>query len=212
VTVRVIVSVSVLAGALLLTQFRSVGEPVPVRQPLRTLPRTLGDWPAREDSVLDPDVIRTLELSDYLMRRDVDPSGRSVWLYVGYWAAQRRGAQMHSPKNCLPGSGWEAVDSAIVQLPVPSSDGPISLNRYLVQKGTEQQLVLYWYQYQRDTVADEIRARMRLVKNSVVHHRTDGALVRLSTAVKSATLSATQDVLAGYVEHLYPRLIQHLPD
>jgi len=79
------------------------------------------------------------------MRGYVDAAGRGLNLYIAYWDTQRKGAVIHSPKNCLPGAGWEAVESSLLTIPLPPPHPSIIVNRYLIQKDREQQVVLYWY-------------------------------------------------------------------
>jgi len=107
--VRVGVSLSLLVGALLVMHLRSAGEAVPIRKSLDSFPNAVGQWQAREGVLLDLDTLNVLRPKDYLMRRDQDPGGRSVFLFIAYWDSQRKGSQPHSPRNCLPGSGWERV-------------------------------------------------------------------------------------------------------
>ena len=96
---RVTLSCALLVGALLFLQFRSYGEAVPIRKSLDNFPAVVGDWREEEGVFFGEAVLNILKVKDYLMRRYVDPSGRSLWLYIGYWDTQRKGAQVHSPKN-----------------------------------------------------------------------------------------------------------------
>ena len=154
---RLALSCLLLLGALLVVQFRSAGEAVPIRKPFSTFPDHVAAWRAQQDSYLDPAMLDVLRVDDYLMRRYVDDSsGRTLWLYVGYWATQRKGAQIHSPRNCLPAGGWEPVEAGRITIPVGGPRGTITVNRYLIQKDRDLQVVLYWYQSQGRTIAGEV--------------------------------------------------------
>jgi EpsI family protein len=194
--VRVGLSLSVLIGALLVLHLRSPGEAVPIRKSLDSFPSAMGAWQAREGVLLEPEIQNLLKAKEYLMRRDQDPSGRSVWLFIAYWDTLRKGVTPHSPRNCLPGSGWEPLESS---------------NRYLIQKDRDQQVVLYWYQSHGRAIAGEMAARVQLVKNSIARHRTDGALVRVSSPVYGS-VQDTSDRLVRYVQAMYPVLGDYLPD
>jgi EpsI family protein len=209
--VRVGVSLTLLLGALLVLHLRSSGEAVPIRQSLDRFPSTVGAWQAREGVLLELDTLNVLKAKDYVMRRDQDPSGRSVFLFIAYWDSQRKGAQPHSPKNCLPGSGWEPLEASLVTIPLPPPLAPITVNRYLIQKDQDQQLVFYWYQSQGKAIAREMAARMQMVKDSIVRHRTDGALVRVSSPVYGS-VQDTSDLLVSYIQAMYPALGDYLPD
>jgi EpsI family protein len=209
--VRVAVSLSLLIGALLLLHLRSPGEAVPIRKSLDSFPNAVGTWQAREGVLLELDILDVLKAKEYLLRRDQDPSGRSVWLFIAYWDSLRKGATPHSPRNCLPGSGWEPLEASMVTIPLPQPFTPITVNKYLVQKDRDQQLVLYWYQSQGRAIAGEMAARVQLVKSSIARHRTDGALVRVSSPVYGG-VQDTSDRLVRYVQAMYPALGDYLPD
>ena len=210
-SIRLAVSVALLLGALVAVQFRGPSEAVQMRKPFSTFPATLGSWNGQEETVLGPEILSMLKMSDYLMRRYTDPSGHPVWLYIGYWQSQRKGGDIHSPKNCLPGGGWEPIEASRLDIPIPERSAPISVNRYLIQKDNEMQVTLYWFQTQGKAVAGELGAKIELVRNSLLKNRTDGALVRLSSPVQGG-VQQTTDRLTGYVQALYPVLHEYLPD
>ena len=205
------VATALLLIALLVLQSRSVGETVPVRKSLDLFPDRIGEWQGRQASNLEVEVLNILKVNDYLMRRYVDGSGRSIWLYIGYWATQRRGAQIHSPKNCLPGGGWEPVEASRITVELRPPYPPIEVNRYLIQKDRDMQVVLYWYQAQGHPVASELGAKVAMVRSALVSGRTDGALVRASSPV-IGTPAETTARLVSYVQALYPVLGDYLPD
>jgi EpsI family protein len=210
--VRLAVSAAVLLATLLALHFRSTGEAVPARRALEGVPDSIGRWHSREESPLPAAAADLLKIDDYLMRRYIDETGNSLWLYIGYWASQRRGAaQVHSPRNCLPASGWEPMEASRLTIEVPGGRPPLTVNRYLIQRDRELQVVLYWYHAQGSPVAGEIQAKLRLVRSAILHNRTDGALIRVSSPVSGST-AATTDRLVRYVQALYPSLGAHLPD
>ena len=208
---RVGLSLSLLVGALLVLHLRTSGEAVPIRKSLDSFPIAVGSWQAREGVLLELDTLNVLKAKDYLIRRDQDSSGKSLWLFIAYWDSQRKGAQPHSPKNCLPGGGWEPLEASRMTIPLPRPMGSITVNRYLIQKDQDQQVVFYWYQSQGKAIAGEVTARAEMIKNSIVRHRTDGALVRVSSPVYGG-LQETSDRLVGYIQALYPILGNYLPD
>lgn len=209
---RLAVSSAVLLAAALLVQFRSVGEGLPMRRPLDSFPQTIGSWKGKDDMVLDAEVLRMLKASDYVMRRYVDGTGHSAWLYVAYWQSQRRGSDIHSPKNCLPAGGWEPVETKRLTIPVGGgATGAITVNSYLIQKDRQLQVVIYWFQAQGVAVAGELDAKIHMVRSAILRNRTDGAIIRISSPV-SGTVQDTTDRLVGYIQTLYPTLSTYLPD
>ncbi len=209
---RLTISCVLLGAALLIVQFRSAGEAVPLRKSLESFPSAVGEWQVRDAASLDPEIINLLKVDDYVLQRYADRAGRGLWLYIAYWATQRKGgAQIHSPQNCLPGSGWEPIEASKLLIPLPTPAAPLTVNRYLIQKEGTRQVVLYWYHSQGKDVAGEIRAKVEMVRNALVNNRTDGALIRISSPVQGS-VPETTGRLIQYVQALYPILGEYLPD
>jgi EpsI family protein len=204
-------SLAVLLGALMVMQLRSAGEAVPLRKPLDSLPVTLGEWRGRQGTILSTDVLDKLKLKDYVVRDYVDGAGRVLNLYIGYWDTQRNGAVIHSPKNCLPGRGWEPLESSFLTIALPAPHPPITVNRYLIQKDREQQVVLYWYYAQGQAIAGEIPARIAMIRSAFVRNRSDGAILRIISPTYGSTRETSERLIA-YVQALYQVLGDYLPD
>jgi EpsI family protein len=207
---RLVISGALLVGATVLLQLRTEGDAMPLRKALGDFPRELGEWRGQETLLFDDKILGKLKTTDYLMRRYVDAAGRVVWLYVGYWDTQRKGAHPHSPQNCLPGSGWEPLEASRITVSLSPPLEPITINSYLLQKDRDLQLVLYWYDAQGRPVAGEIPAKIEMLKSSVLRNRTDGALIRVSSMVHGSVAETSERLLA-YVRTMYPALREHFP-
>jgi EpsI family protein len=210
-SVRAAIAGALLVGALLVLQFRSTGEAVPIRKSFDTFPSTIATWRERQSNNLDLEIVSLLKVNDYVMRLYANRDGRTLWLYIGYWSTQRKGAQIHSPRNCLPGGGWEPIEASRLVVTLPGGRAPIEVNRYLIQKDRDQQVVLYWYQSQGKAVAGELAAKIEMVRSAITRNRTDGALVRVSAPV-SGGVAETTESLVRYVQALYPVLGEYLPE
>jgi EpsI family protein len=172
----------VLLGATTGMAYLSHGEATPPAKPLSDFPtqvagfRMFGDWP------LDQKTIDLLGVTDYLQRGYFSPSQGQVGLYIGYFRSQRTGASIHSPKNCLPGSGWQPEEATIYELQL--DDGrKVPINLYIVRKDLDEQLVLYWYQAHGRVVASEYWGKFYLVYDALRLNRTDAALVRITAPI-----------------------------
>lgn len=210
-SLRVMIAACVLAASIVCTQLLSFGEVVALRRAFHEFPLEVGPYRGL-DAGLEPEVIKVLGVSDFMMRQYVAPAAPPVWLYVGYYESQRTGAIIHSPQQCLPGGGWSIVSSERVPLALPGVPGPgITVNRVIVAKGTDRQVVLYWYQERGRIVASEYWGKLYLVWDSITRSRSDGALVRVSAPVgRSADESVAQ--LAEFSQRLVPLLTQFLPE
>lgn len=155
---------------------------------LADLPLTLGAEWSGEVLDLDPRQRALLQATDLLLRdyrRTPLPSGSPtppVTLLVAYYATQRTGATYHSPRHCLPGSGWQITSLATRQVPGPAGEA-VRVNEVIIQQGLERQLLLYWYQDRGRILTSEYVAKAYLVWDALTKNRTDGTLIRVSVPV-----------------------------
>jgi EpsI family protein len=179
-----------------------------MHRPLLEFPGSIASWRS-EDLPFDADVVQAIGADDYINRVYLGGTP-PIELYVGYYKDQHSGDAMHSPKNCLPGSGWEPVHSALLQ--IGSTEGrPVIVNEYLVEQGTRRDMVLYWYQTRRRIVASEYAAKYWLVVDGLKRRDTDGTMVRVWTTAadgeESARARATE-----FARHIYPQLAEMMPE
>ena len=179
-----------------------------------TFPMTLQAWRATVDPPLDAEVLRVLGVDDYVSRVYYKPDRSAVGLYMGFYGSQRQGDTIHSPLNCLPGAGWQPIQDG--RLTIANVDGAgrnITVNRYVVQKGLDRQLVLYWYQSQGEVVASEYWSKLSLIRNAIRTNRTDGALVRVIAPIPVGADDLGAEHLAEeFVRVLFPSLSSYLPN
>ena len=177
-------------------------------RPLHELPAAVASWQS-EDIPYQADVVKAIGADDYINRLY---SGETppIELYVGYYRDQRSGDRIHSPENCLPGSGWEPIRSSRVQ--IGSKDGsPVLVNEYLVEQGARRDLVLYWYQTRRRIIASEYRAKYWLVVDGLRHRSTDGTMVRIWTTAADGEELARERA-TNFASHIYPHVAALLPE
>lgn len=197
-------------------------EPVAIRQPLTQLSMTIGEWKGVQQPPFAKSILEVLGVDDYLTRAYFTSDQAGVGLYIGYYKSQRQGDTMHSPLSCLPGAGWEPLSRSYLNVAVDSRPGgpprTIEINRYLIQKGLDKQLVLYWYQAHDRIVASEYWGKFYLIADAVRLNRTDGALVRVITPITNEASTTKEDgersaeaVAVRFVKALFPQLAGYLP-
>jgi EpsI family protein len=186
-------------------------EHLPQAPDLSTMPTQLGDWTQISENGIAEDVGRELG-ADRLTDRNYfrRATNSSANLFVAWFQSQRGGAsQPHSPKVCLPGAGW--TPEAISDVTIDTTAGAITVNRYVVSKGQQRAIVLYWYRTPRRVVAGEWSAKFWLVADALRDQRTDTSMVRVLTWVQgTADNQATTEAL-GFAREVYPVLRQQLP-
>jgi EpsI family protein len=206
----------ILAPLFLVAQFALVrwaagGERLPAPPDLSRFPAEFGEWKQFREDPISADIVAELGPDRLLSRTYVHPSaGLMGSLLVLWYQSQRAGkTQPHSPKMCLPGSGW--IPEATGEVTLDTPDGAITVNRYLVAKGKERAAVLFWYQRPRRVVAGEWAAKFWLVADSIRDKRTDTSLVRVILWETAGDDDAAMAAATGLVRSLYPLLREHLP-
>jgi exosortase D (VPLPA-CTERM-specific) len=201
-----------LAAAGLVTYFvSSRHEVLPDRNLFATFPSVLGEWHGRT-SALDVDVERALGLSDYIYSDYTKNDKRYVNLYVAYYASQRNGLSPHSPSVCIPGNGWQILDLQRITYSNDDSSVSLPLNRVVVARGQEKQLVYYWFEERGMKIANEYTSKLYLLRDAMFRNRTDGALVRLTTPIFPGERESDADKrLQGFTQTLVPNLVGYLP-
>jgi len=184
-------------------------ENVPPIAPLMTFPERIGTWLMVKDVPVEKEVEDVLRADDTLNRVYFDPSRGQAGLWIAYFKTQRYGQSPHSPKNCLPGSGWEPLEDRKMSLRVPGWDTPITINRYVVAHGDERSVSLYWYQSHGRVIASEFSAKFWLVADSVRYRRSDTALIRV-TVPAGASIPRAVDSGVDFIQSLFPALVRQL--
>lgn len=199
---------AVTAGFLYAHDSKEVEHP---REPLASFPRYLATR-SGTDYALPQDVLDVLGHGDFLLRNYTDSLGvPDVDLFVAYFASQRAGDTLHSPKNCLPGAGWSPVESRQTEVRVPGSPAFVA-NEYLIAKGSERRLVLYWYQAHNRAIANEYWAKVYLVVDAIRYNRSDGSLIRMTTALNPGEHpEGARARLVQFAGQVVPLLDRYIP-
>ncbi len=208
---RFLLAAALLALTAVLLYARDTQEVILTREPLSSFPRYLGTRTG-VDYTIPQDVLDVLGNGDFLLRIYPDTAGSpDVDLFVAYFASQRAGDTLHSPKNCLPGAGWSPVHSAEREVQAPGV-APFSANEYLIAKGTDRKLVLYWYQAHNRAVASEYWAKFYLVADAMRLNRSDGSLIRITTPVASEErIETARARLLEFAALVTPQLGRYIP-
>jgi EpsI family protein len=183
---------------------------VPAADGLSALPLQIEEWRGRDEGRLDPEIEATLQADSYLMRTYARGAVAPLTLFVAYYGTQRAGHTIHSPLNCLPGTGWEWVERGRQRVPI-APGREIETNRNVARKNGQQDLVYYWYQSRSRTVASDYRNKLLLVQDALTLHRSDGALVRVTMPMLEGDTRSIDDA-ASFIRALYLPLTQHLPE
>jgi len=175
-------------------------------------PMQLGAWkgaPSRLSRV----ELDALRLDDYILANYADDQRRLVNFYVAYYDSQRKGESAHSPRSCIPGGGWEIADLTQREVAdVQVAGRRLRVNRVVIQKGDDRELVYYWFQQRSRVITSEYLVKWYLFWDSLTRNRTDGALVRLLTYVgPGQSIEQADAQLVAFAAAASPALDRFIP-
>jgi EpsI family protein len=196
----------------------------PPRADFSQFPLRVGPWSGQRDR-LETVYVDALRIDDYVLANFVGHRVGAtadqfaavtapVNLYVAYYASQRTGQSAHSPRSCLPGGGWRILDFEQREVGGVRSDGlPLRVNRAIVQHDAQRQLVYYWFQERGRDITNEYLVKWYLLEDGLLRNRTDGALIRMITAVQdNETIAAADARLTNFTGSMLPTLQAYLPN
>lgn len=184
------------------------GRKVELSQPLSVFPADFGQWQGF-DYAIESRLIAASGVDGYLNRVYVRPGPDQISLYIGYYKSQQTGELIHSPKNCLPGTGWQPYSYWITDLKVGSGRS-FPVNVYIVENERDRLLVLYWYQSHGRIIASEYQAKLYMVLDGIWLGRTDSALVRIATKVGNDQDRAYRMAM-NFARDVAPKLDELIP-
>jgi len=176
---------------------------------LNQIPLSLGSWTTVSDQTLEPDVMAALRPDDYIMRDYATEGGAApMGLFVAYFKSLQNDYGPHSPRICLPGSGWLISSSKLSSVMVPGRTESVPVNLYTMKKGSSNILVLYWYQNDRHVWAEEYNAKLTLLTDLIKYRRSDASLVRVIAPFQEPLRDADLTKCQQFVKLLFPHLVE----
>jgi EpsI family protein len=179
-------------GVLLVSGVRDQIAALP-RIPLSSIWTSLSSYKGVDVTVPEEER-RIAGMSDYVFRSFGPDTSPLFSVYVGYYDRQVQGKSIHSPKNCLPGAGWEIQSSQHVRL--LAENPAVSVNRVLLKNRGQEALVYYWYQGRGRVTASEYHVKWYLLRDAAMFGRTEEALVRVVVPIAGRSDSTRSRWLA----------------
>ncbi len=211
---RTLIIVLSMILTMVLLSFMNHSEVMPPVQSFDTFPMQIKAWHGTS-SRFDQEVYEALGVDHSILANYINgENNASVQLYVGYYQTQREGDLIHSPKNCMPGSGWNITRTEIEPVELKSIDRqhskPVNAIKLILEKGSQKQMVLYWFQSRGRIISSEYMQKIWLVVDSIIKQRTDGSFVRFIAPIE-ASEEETLAILKGFIQVVSPYLNQYIP-
>jgi len=195
-------------------------EVIPPREHFSEFPDQFGSWRCYEREVLDKEIVSNLMVTDYISCGFMDvPNDKFIHLYIGYHERQTRdretgkAAAIHPPEHCLPGSGWDVIDSRIVPIDVGAGAGAGGeAKRFVIAKGNERALVYFWYNSRGHVIARNWEKIIWMFLDRARYGRTDGSLVRFTIPVRFGDIDAAEATFQEFAKSVTPLLPRFVPN
>ncbi len=206
--VRVVILVLLIQAAAFYGFSRT--EYIPASAPFVTFPAALGPYRMISEENIEQEIRDVLKADDLLSREYAGPEGVPVSLFIAAFKTQRSGKSPHSPKNCLPGSGWSQIVNEQMTIDLPGL-GPRTVNHYVVAKGPDRSSVIYWYQSRDRIVGTEYSAKLYSILDSMRYNRSDTAIVRVVVPVIGGDQAGADRRATEFIQAAFPAVRAALP-
>lgn len=181
---------------------------VPIKKSFDQFPAVVSSWRMVGESYLSANVQKVLKASDILSRQYVNSDGKKVSLYIGYHGGGKGSGGIHSPKHCLPGSGWYEVSTGKTVMVLDGKS--INLVRSVYQKGSDKEVFIYWFQARSKTINDEYSLKLAEITNSLLYRRRDTAFIRISVPFETDQQTAVA-IGEHFLKDMFPVIQGFLP-
>ncbi len=166
---------------------------------------------------IDEKTINNLMVTDYISCNfyRAEPNS-AVHLYVGYHERQTRDREsgkataIHPPEHCLPGSGWDVIDSQVVPINFleEAGAGPAGeAKRFVIAKGNQRSLVYFWYHSRGRVIARSHHKILWMFLDRARLGRTDGSLVRFTVPIQFGDEEAAEALREYLIQVFDERMV-----
>lgn len=184
----------------------------PARASFDVFPTRIGDWVGQREP-LDAMYLNTLMLDDYVQSNFRSPDGHVINFYSAYYSRQDLDRHVHSPRECIPGGGWEIQQLATRPFPGTAAGSTFLANRAIIGQGNDRAIVYYWFQARERRVTNDYKMKWYLWWDALTRRRTDGALVRFVAPLTANDTEAAVDArVMAFAAKLNPLLPHYIPE
>ena len=179
---------------------------------LKAFPMTLGNWQSKENLIIDEDEREVLKSTQDLWRNYTDSDNHEIGLFIAYFKDQKYGEQIHSPKHCLPGSGWEITDKEPFHVQIQNSSyDQLKINKLIISQKNYNEIMLYWFWTRSGIITSEYDLKFNLAKNALLRNPTDAAFIRISFPFTENNRAEVLQKASNFISDIFPAVKNVLP-
>jgi EpsI family protein len=178
-------------------------KPVPLTRNLNELPLEIGEWKdagtvSRISSLSPPGA------DQELTRMYRNASGSEVTLSIAYFSSQK-------PDKKLVYYKLLALQQQGKTLMIPQQEGAVPVNNTILHETMGDNMVASWYDLNGRIIANQYMAKAALAINGIIHRRTNGAAIIVSSPLASGGAERTTRELASFIQQVLPILKTYIP-
>ena len=170
------------------------------RPAIEAIPLIKGGFVA-VDEYIEPESLRLLGADMTLARSYTGPDSE-IEFFLGYFHRQQENSQIHSPKHCYPGSGWNIMGESSVRISLEGKD--LDVRELVISDGRETRLVIYWFNMSGTAIPNEFALKFHQMKNALLSRSQSAAFIRFSTIVRSGDEEGARTRLIGFIGEISP--------
>ncbi len=161
-----------------------------------------------DDYYLGIESLRVLGADTTLIRSYTGETGIEIEFFLGYFARPQENSQIHSPKHCYPGSGWDIISED--RLEIAFEMGPGYVKRLTITNGEDHRLVIYWFSINGQPIPDEFSLKYHQMKNTLLSRPQAASFIRFSTTIKPDDNKKTEEAMLRFIERITPSIMAAL--
>lgn len=163
-------------------------------------PRTIGDWYGQEQIIPEP-VLEVLNPEAIYAAQYVNAEGREVHLLFDFFSSDAKRGGPHSPRNCLPGSGW--IIKNVTRRTVPLGDRVIEAGRFELSWQNQPFVMDFWYVTHWGETANDYAFKLHEMLTSLTFRPRDIGFVRFIAPGDPDGLAALEEFQQQAVPEIY---------
>jgi EpsI family protein len=177
---------------------------------LSTALEDIEGWQSYKQIPIDDKIVNALELDDYVNQQYVE-GNESVFLYIGYYKTTKKLGALHDPMVCFPGQGWNVSDNTKSQLVLNQDTGEkISFSSMIVTKGSQKELVVYWFQSYDEANPDTFSQKITSFWKRIRNKGEDNAFVRITVYMGDKDSLESRKTIFKFIRVFYPVFLDYI--
>jgi EpsI family protein len=173
---------------------------------LKVIPESIDGYRS-EAFRMSPEAARILG-SDTTLTRLYSDGRRELEFFLGFFKDQQKNSQIHSPKHCYPGSGWDIIREDEVRLKLEEDILPA--RSILISDGNSKRLVIYWFNINGRFTNNEFGLKWQQLKSSLMGRPGAAAFLRFSVILQPGREEEAREQLVRLAGKLQPFIEQSM--